>query len=143
MGILPELYDERPILLKEFESGDVRLSSYTLYSTLADLPRAVLHVAVAFGIGYRWVGLNPSPAHSHFILSVAWIGTCAFQALVCAVTFLTDSPGPAYGSLFLLVGMGSLFGGLMVSWSNVASPLRWCYYASLNALQVRSIVLVN
>jgi hypothetical protein len=96
----------------------------------------VLHVLIVFGIGYPWVGLNPTTSHMQFVLSIAWIGTCAFQALVCAAAFASDSPGPVYGTLFLLVGMGSLFGGLMVSWSNIVGPLRWCYYVAINALQV-------
>ena len=121
----------------------LRLSSYIVYATLADMPRAVLHVVVVFGIGYHWVGLNPNPAHRNFIICVAWLGTCAFQSMVCAVAFLTDRPGPVYGILFLLVGMGSLFGGLMVSWSNIVPQLKWCYYGALNAFEVRSIVLIN
>ena len=59
------------------------------------------------------------------------------QALTCAIAFLSDRPGPAYGSLFLLLGMGSLFGGLMVGYESIVPALQWCYYGALNALQVR------
>ncbi|KAL3930796.1 MAG: hypothetical protein SGPRY_001386, partial [Prymnesium sp.] len=143
MSVLPELLEDRPILLKEHEGGTVRLSAYILYTNLADVPRAFCHVAVMFAIGYRWVGLNPVPPHMHFILATAWAGTSSFQALVCAVAFLTDKGGVVYTLLFMLVGIGSLFGGLMVTWSNIVPPLRWCYYAGLNSFTVRSIVLVN
>jgi len=143
MGILPELFEERPILLKEHEGGGVRLSAYVLYTALADVPRAVTHVALVFLIGYPWVGLNPVPPHKHFILATAWLGTSAFQSLVCAAAFLSDRSGAVYAVLFLVAGMGSLFGGLMVSWDNIIGSLRWCYYASLNGFMVRAIVLVN
>lgn len=149
----PEIYAERNILRKERESGDCRLGSYLAVLLLSETPRAVLQTTLMLVCGYAnpSLGLNTGADRVWFFWICMLVGVLSWQAIISLICFSTDDIGAAYSIQFIVMGIGALFGGVMIPYDSIAAwwwtgyvlPFRWGYFASVQAFTFRSIITMN
>jgi len=69
------------------------------------------------------------------------VGVSAWQSLLCLCCIVSDNINLAYTITFLTLGMGSLFGGLLVKLSNIPIIFRIVYHLSITAVTQRAMIV--
>jgi len=138
---VPEQFEERPILQQERLCRSVRQSSYIASLVITDAPRAVMHTLVFFSCSYSLAGLNPGAAYVFYTLTVTMLGVISFQAAICFCSSLSDNMGKVYSFIFMVLALGSVFGGLCIPYDNIKGIFKPFYYLALPAWAFRAIMV--
>jgi len=138
--LVPEYFDERPILKKERSSSSYSLSAYITSCLLAEFPRAMMQSFLLWAITYWLIGLNKDAIFFTFGLGLLIACVGAWQSLICLISVLTDNMGTVYSALFLILGLGTLYGGLAISYDNMPTYFAWAYYFSIPAMGTRALI---
>eukprot|EP01127_Copromyxa_protea_P014946 TRINITY_DN4237_c0_g1_i3.p1 TRINITY_DN4237_c0_g1~~TRINITY_DN4237_c0_g1_i3.p1 ORF type:complete len:838 (-),score=147.93 TRINITY_DN4237_c0_g1_i3:23-2536(-) len=140
LNLVPGYFDERPILRRESENSSTRTSSYLIATFLHETPIALVQVALLTGIGYYLVDLNLDPWLVAFFFLYLSLGVISWQAVVCFCSFATNTIGKVYSFCFVLLGLGSLFGGLPILRKSMQPYFLPFYYTSIPALTYRNLL---
>eukprot|EP01039_Chlorochromonas_danica_P006640 gene6640-7335_t len=135
-----EYMNERIILQAEIAANYVSPSAYLLSAILLETPRAILQTCWLMTILYIIHPLNPNAISIFFCFTCTMLGVTAWQALISFCAMITDVIATAYSMLFLVLGSGTLFGGLLVRYSKIPWLFRPFYYLSITALTQRALI---
>lgn len=138
--LIPEYMMERSIIVMEHAAGYVRFSAYVWSAMLTETPRAILQSCILLGVAYLIHPLNPLPINIAFSFICLIIGVCAWQSVITFCAVLTDKITFAYSMAFLILGSGTLFGGLLVRLSKIPVYFRIFYYISVAAVTQRALI---
>ena len=136
-----EYMQERALLWKECDSGQVRIESYFLSFWFVEIPRSTLHLLVVFCIGYPWVVQDSSNFAKIFL--VMWLGSVAWQGCVGMAAAITDSEKVLMNVMLLVMGMGSMFAGVVIAWDSISPVFLWCHYATPMSFTIRLQILLQ
>lgn len=140
LTLVPEIFEERATLRREIENGSCRLSSYILSTFFFETPLCTIQVFVLAAIGYWLVDLNSATNKIVFFILLSIIGVCTWQSMVCLCCFLTNDIGSVYRILFVVLGLGELFGGVVITKENIAPYFLPFFYSSVPALTYRALL---
>ena len=141
LKIIPEYFVERKIIIMEISNGYVHCIPYIFSAFLTETPRAVLQSIALNGIVYIIRPLNPAFAQISFSFVCLMVGVSAWQSLLCLCCIVSDNINLAYTITFLTLGLGSLFGGLLVKLSNIPVIFRFVYHFSITAVTQRALIV--
>lgn len=140
--LLPTEYlDEWPLLKAEHTRGACSYRAYVLSCLLSETPRGLLHSSLTLSTAYTFHALNPNPTNVVFSVVCMMLGVNAWQGMICACSMLTDNIQVVYLMIFLLLGGGTLFGGLLISSTHVPVLAQPIYYLSVTAVTQRALVV--
>ena len=139
--LIPEYMAERQFLNKERSARVVSFGPYIASAMLTEVPRAAVQCCVLIGIVYSIHPLNPIPINKTFCVVCLMVGVCAWQSLICICAVVTDEIGVAYTLSFLVLGSGTLFGGLLIRLSKIPTMFTFLYYISVTAVTQRALVV--
>eukprot|EP00040_Diaphanoeca_grandis_P031796 m.190976 g.190976 ORF g.190976 m.190976 type:complete len:1096 (-) comp32416_c0_seq2:146-3433(-) len=141
----PIYYDERAVLRASRASRGSSILSYVIGCSLEELASATLQVVVMQLAcwGPAPFHLNSEPGYAFFNFTMLLIGVLAFQSVIAWVTMITDSLATAYNLIFLILAIGSLFGGLFVTHTHIPWYFQWAYWGSIPMITFRSLILNN
>jgi ABC-type multidrug transport system ATPase subunit len=140
--LVPEyLEHERALLYKERENGSCTNQSYVLSCVLSEIPRATIHGLLLLALGYTFIPLNPGSDFVVFAIAVLVVGLISWQGVVGFASLLSDEISFVYGLLFLILGLGCLFGGMVVTKSNIPWYFMWVFYSSVPAITNRAMII--
>jgi len=140
LTLVPEYYTERAVISMEKSSGIISYIPYVLSALLTEVPRAILQCCLLNGILYMIHPLNPELANATFSFVCLMVGVCAWQSIICVCAVVSDNISVAYTVSFLMLGLGTLFGGLLVGLSKIPLVFRFVYYLSVTAVTQRALV---
>lgn len=138
--LIPEHMMERSTHWSEHRAGYVSHSSHVIASMLTEIPRAVLQCCILLSIVYHMHPLNPNKINKHFAFVCFIVGVCSWQALIHFCATMTDFVSVAYSMAFLVLGSGTLFGGLLVRLNKIPTMFRFLYYVSVAAVTQRAMI---
>jgi ABC-type multidrug transport system ATPase subunit len=138
--LIPEYMTERPIISNEIISKYISVSSYITSTMLTEIPRVIIQVFLLLSILYHLHPLNPNHINRNFTYICLIVGVVAFQSLINFTSMMTDSISVAYTVTFLILGSGTLFGGLLVRYSKIPSMFQFLYYVSITAVTQRALI---
>jgi len=121
LNLVPLYFSDRDILRREMENESSRISTYILSSIMYETPMAILQVLLLSSLGYWLVDLNSEPQYVLYFGLLLIIGVCAWQSMVCLASFVTNRIGIVYTVCFVFLGLGTLFGGLLII-KKISSP---------------------
>ena len=136
-----EYMQERALLWNECDSGLCRIESHFLSFWFVEIPRSTLHLLVVFCIGYPWVVQDS--ANFAMIFLVMWLGSVAWQGCVALAAAITDSEKVLMNVMLLVMGMGSMFAGVVIAWDSISPVFLWCHYATPMSFTVRLQILLQ
>lgn len=139
--LVPEYFDERKIFINERKRGVVANRSYVISTMLTEVPRAVLHSAILIFVSYLFHDMNPDPTNILFCVVTLMCGAVSWQSVICLCCSLFDKDQFAYNVLFLVLGGGTLFGGMLVKLQNIPMIFKPIYYTSVTAITQRALVV--
>src|SRR5690606_26719479 len=93
------------------------------------------------GLAYAFHEMNPDPVSEAFCIVCLMVGLSAWQSVLALCAALTDELRVAYSLAFLLLGGGTLFGGLLVRVSNIPMLFKPIYYLSVTAVTQRALIV--
>jgi len=140
LTLVPEYFIERPILFKDLNAGVSREDAYVLGVFLTELPTALIHSSILIVFGMVLADMNTEHHYAIFSFLTMLVGILAWQAVISAICVMTDSIENVYTVVFLILGLGCLFGGIMVSKNHIIKIFLFAYYMSVPALTTRAIV---
>eukprot|EP01065_Artemidia_motanka_P001135 TRINITY_DN10536_c0_g1_i1.p1 TRINITY_DN10536_c0_g1~~TRINITY_DN10536_c0_g1_i1.p1 ORF type:complete len:785 (+),score=256.51 TRINITY_DN10536_c0_g1_i1:722-3076(+) len=142
---IPDLFVERRILIKERASGDCRLSSYLLSVLLWETPRAVLHALMIMACAYANPRLCMDGAleKANFFFMCLCLGLVSWHGVVVFFSFLSDTESLVWAMIFLVMSVGTLYSGLVVSYEATPYPFIPFYYTSVPAYIFRALIARN
>eukprot|EP01129_Flabellula_baltica_P015130 TRINITY_DN749_c0_g1_i2.p1 TRINITY_DN749_c0_g1~~TRINITY_DN749_c0_g1_i2.p1 ORF type:complete len:717 (-),score=133.34 TRINITY_DN749_c0_g1_i2:23-2173(-) len=140
LNLVPQYFDERNILRRELENGSCRITTYILSCMLYETPMALFQVVFVSVVGYWLVDLNTDIRIMIFFVLFFTIGVSAWQAVVCLFSFMSNDMGRVYNFIFVLLGVGTLFSGLPIVYSNIPSYFIPFYYTSVPAITYRALL---
>ena len=138
--LIPEYMTERPIITSECIAKYVNIFSYTVSTMLTEIPRAVIQVFLLLCILYYIHPLNPNPINRNFAFICLIVGVATFQSLITVCSMVTDKISVAYTVTFLILGSGTLFGGLLVRYAKIPTVFKFLYYVSIPAVTQRALI---
>jgi len=140
LTLVPEYFIERPILFKDLNAGVSREDAYVLGVFLTELPTALIHSSILIVFGMVLADMNTEHHYAIFSFLTMLVGILAWQAVISAICVMTDSIENVYTIVFGILGLGCLFGGIMVSKNHIIKIFLFAYYMSVPALTTRAIV---
>ena len=141
LTLIPEYFVERKIIVMEIANGYIHYVTYILSALLTETPRAVIQTIALNGIVYLIHPLNPNFAQISFCFVCLTVGVSAWQSMLCLCCILSDNINLAYTITFLILGLGSLFGGLLVKLSDIPMIFRFVYHFSMTAVTQRALIV--
>jgi hypothetical protein len=108
---------------------------------LLELPRAFVYAITLWVIGALMTDMNTQLPYAIFSILTLTIGTNAWQGLCAACCCCSDKIAVAYNLIFVFLGVGTLFGGLCVHYSNIPPYFLWGYYTSIPAATSRALII--
>jgi len=141
----PIYYDERQVLKASRASRGCSIMSYVIGCSLEELATATLQLSVMQLAQWGPVPfhLNSEPSYAFFQFTMLLIGLMAFQSVISWVTLITDSLATAYNLIFMILAIGSLFGGLFVTHVHIPWYFQWAYWGSIPMITCRAMILNN
>lgn len=115
--------------------------SYVLSAMLTEIPRAIFQSCIFVGMIYTIRPLNPDIINQLFFLVCLIVGVLAWQSQITMCAAITDNLPVAYSMAFLVIGSGTLFGGLMLRFSKIPAIFRVFYFISVTAVTQRAIIV--
>jgi hypothetical protein len=103
--------------------------------------RVLIQVILVVIVSYIIVPLNPKAINVAFFGINTFIGAICFQGVLQMICLLTDDLGIAYALLFLVLGLGFLFGGFLVQFASLKPYFRWFYYIAVPSMTSRANVM--
>eukprot|EP00039_Didymoeca_costata_P013425 m.203681 g.203681 ORF g.203681 m.203681 type:complete len:996 (-) comp15767_c0_seq8:130-3117(-) len=137
----PIYFSERPHLRRSRDSNALSLISYVSACTLEETMSGIVNVLIVGVIGQSMAHLNPELCYVEFAFALLVTGVCAFQAFIMWISMTTDDLGIAYNVIFLMLGLGSIYGGVFVQYSHIPAFFRWAYFTSIQMLVYRGLVV--
>lgn len=138
--LIPEYMAERQTIMNEYTAKYINSFSYTFCTMLTEIPRAVLQVVFLLSIVYIIHPLNPNTVYRNFSFICLIVGVATFQSLITLCSVITDKISVAYTITFLILGSGTLFGGLLVRYSKLPTLFTFLYYVSITAVTQRALI---
>ncbi|GMI53440.1 hypothetical protein TeGR_g3569 [Tetraparma gracilis] len=138
--LVPEYFDERPIFVSERKRNVVSNHPYIITTGLTEVPRAVLHSTLMILVSYIFHDLNPDPTNITFCVVCLMCGSVSWQSVICAVCCMFSDAKYAYDLLFMVLGGGTLFGGMLVKLKDIPALFKPIYYLSVTAITQRALV---
>lgn len=140
LQLIPEYMNERTIIVTEIGAKYVRSAAYLLSAVVTEVPRAMLQTLLLMFILYAVHPLNPNTVNIFYSVVCTMLGLYAWQGLISLCAVATDAIAVAYSMLFLVLGSGTLFGGLLVRYSKLPAVFRPLYYLSVAAVTQRALI---
>lgn len=85
--------------------------------------------------------MNPDPTNIIFCITTLTCGVVSWQSVICFVSCMFNEENYVYNMLFLVLGGGTLFGGLLIKLPNIPMFFRPIYYISVPAITQRALVV--
>jgi ABC-type multidrug transport system ATPase subunit len=139
--LVPEYYSERGILKIERRRNVTSNLAYVITTALTEIPRAVLHASLMIFVSYSFHELNPDPTNVTFCVVCLMCGCVSWQSMICMVCCMFDEEKYAYDVLFMILGGGTLFGGMLVKLHDIPQLFKPIYYLSVGAVTQRALVV--
>jgi len=139
--LVPEYFSDFPILSAERANGSCGFGAYILSCFLMETPRAVWQSAVLLCLSYGTTDLNPEPAYVGFAFICLTVGVCAWQGVVAMCACAVSHMSTVYSVLFMILGLGTLFGGVMLNYDVIPPYFLWAYYLSVPAITARALII--
>ncbi|GMH77464.1 hypothetical protein TL16_g07419 [Triparma laevis f. inornata] len=89
----------------------------------------------------RKIFLNEHPTNIIFCITTLTCGVVSWQSVICFVSCMFNEENYVYNMLFLVLGGGTLFGGLLIKLPNIPMFFRPIYYISVPAITQRALVV--
>jgi hypothetical protein len=143
LQIVPEYMHERAQLYRDYSLRNISYgpSIYIIAALLTEVPRSVVQSAVLLSVVYFAHPLNPTPVNILFTYVGCMVGTCAWQSLICLCCAITDAVDVANTLCFLVLGSGTLFGGLLVRFSKIPVLFKPFYFLSVISVTQRALIV--
>jgi len=109
-------------------------------SIVFETPVFLLETLMLCVLGYWLVDLNQELKYILFFIVVLGIGVMAWQSVVSCCSFTTNHIATVYTLCFVLLGLGTLFGGLLIVRHNMAPFFIPFYYLSVPAVTYRTLL---
>lgn len=138
--LIPEYMVERSVLWHEVRAGYQCITSYVLGVFYTELPRAIAESIFLLSIAYHVHPLNPNPTYRYFAYCCLIIGVVAWQSMIVWCAMVTDNISTAYTMAFLILGSGTLFGGLLVRLNKLLPIFKPMYFLSVAAVTQRALL---
>eukprot|EP00466_Bigelowiella_natans_P001680 jgi/Bigna1/78505/fgenesh1_pg.55_\ len=116
------------------------IESYILSGLVAETPEAILTGVLALGVSYMYCDLNTDKGYARFAFVILLIGLSAWQSMIQLLSMMSDSIGVVYALTFMILGVGTLYGGLTINYSYIPWYFVWAYYTSVPALTYRALI---
>ena len=136
-----EYVEEWPLLKAEHTRGACSFVAYVLSCALSETPRGILHSLLTLTVCYIFNGLNLNTTNVVFGYVCLMTGVNAWQGVICMCSMITDKIDFIYMVIFLLLGGGTLFGGLLITVSNLPTVFKPIYYLSVTAVTQRALIV--
>lgn len=140
LQLIPEYMNERVIVLAEMGAKYVGTTAYLMSAVITEIPRAILQTILLMYLLYTLHPLNPNIENFAYSMACTMMGLAAWQSLISLCAMATDVTAVAYSMLFLVLGSGTLFGGLLVRYSKLPALFRPFYYLSVAAVTQRALI---
>ena len=108
---------------------------------LTEVPRGVLHASILILVGYMFHSMNPDSTNIVFCVVTLMCGCVSWQSVICLVSCMFNEENYVYNMLFLVLGGGTLFGGLLIKLPNIPKIFTPIYYISVPAITQRALVV--
>ena len=95
---------------------------------LTEIPRGLLHSLILLLSAYMFHSMNPDPTNIIFCITTLTCGVVSWQSVICFVSCMFNEENYVYNMLFLVLGGGTLFGGLLIKLPNIPMFFRPIYY---------------
>jgi hypothetical protein len=138
--LIPEYMTERSTIMNECISRYISVFNYTMATMLTEILRAIIQVFLLLFILYTIHPLNPDSVNRNFTFICLIVGVATFQSMITLCSVITDSISVAYTIIFLILGTGTLFGGLLVRYSKIPAIFHSFYYISVTAVTQRALI---
>ena len=139
--LVPEYMSERRIFLNERRRGVVSNQPYVIACMLTEVPRGVLHSAILIAVSYMFHSMNSDPTNVIFCIVTLMCGCVSWQGVICMVSCMFNEENYVYNMLFVVLGGGTLFGGLLVKLKDIPMVFKPIYYVSVTAITQRALVV--
>ncbi|GMH60054.1 hypothetical protein TrST_g7691 [Triparma strigata] len=139
--LVPEYMSERKIFLNERKRHIVSNRPYVIACMLTEVPRGVLHASILILVGYMFHSMNPDSTNIVFCVVTLMCGCVSWQSVICLVSCMFNEENYVYNMLFLVLGGGTLFGGLLIKLPNIPKLFTPIYYISVPAITQRALVV--
>jgi len=137
---VPQYFSEREILRREIENQSSRISAYITASVMYETPMMLLQTILLCTIGYWLADLNREPKYILFFTVLLGTGLMSWQSMVCLCSFLSNSIARVYMFCFVLLGLGTLFGGILIVKRSIALYFLPFFITSVPAVTVRTLL---
>ena len=139
--LVTEYFDEKQVLKAERMRFVINNRSYVISTALTEVPRSILHCTLLLSMMYAFHDLNPDWSNIVFCWSCLMSGSVAWQSTICFCASLFDKMNQAYNLLFVFLGGGTLFGGLLIAKEDINSIFLPIYYTSVTAVTQRALIV--
>lgn len=139
--LVPEYFGERAVLAAERRRHAARFDSYVLAAMFTETPRAIAHSALLIALGYASHDMNPNSTNITFCVVGLMLGVSSWQAVIALACVAAPDETAANAVIFLLLGGGTLFGGLLIKLSDLPWYFRIVYYSSVSAVTQRALIV--
>eukprot|EP00518_Triparma_eleuthera_P008148 CAMPEP_0182473656 /NCGR_PEP_ID=MMETSP1319-20130603/24311_1 /TAXON_ID=172717 /ORGANISM="Bolidomonas pacifica, Strain RCC208" /LENGTH=193 /DNA_ID=CAMNT_0024674479 /DNA_START=89 /DNA_END=667 /DNA_ORIENTATION=- len=85
--------------------------------------------------------MNPDVTNIVFCVVTLMCGCVSWQGVICMVSCMFNEENYVYNSLFVVLGGGTLFGGLLVKLRDIPLVFKPIYYVSVTAITQRALVV--
>ena len=85
--------------------------------------------------------MNPDATNIVFCVVTLMCGCVSWQSVICMVSCMFNEEDVVYNSLFVVLGGGTLFGGLLVKLKDIPMFFKPIYYISVTAITQRALVV--
>uniref|UniRef100_A0A7S2FDV1 ABC-2 type transporter transmembrane domain-containing protein n=1 Tax=Octactis speculum TaxID=3111310 RepID=A0A7S2FDV1_9STRA len=138
--LVPAHMDERPILRQDRLTRAIGYPAYVAAVALAEVPGAILQTCLLMTVTLWTCDLNTDSLKVLYAFLGLTTGVLAWQACIHLCTSISDDQRPVHTIIFLLLGGGFLFGGIIIPKSLISPLFTWVYYSSVPALTTRALI---
>ncbi|KAI0342389.1 pleiotropic drug resistance ABC transporter [Trametopsis cervina] len=128
MAEIPALFEQRPIVLRQFKAAMYHPFAESMALTLVDVPITFVTLVVFSIMLYFMVGLQESAAHFFIFFLFVFSMTVTMKAWFRALTAAFGSPAPAQTVAGMSILLLSLYTGYSIPQPSMIGALRWITY---------------
>jgi len=139
--LVPEYFDEKKVMLAETMRCVTNNRCYVLACSLTEVPRSILHCSLLLSVCYALHDLNPDVSNILFCWSCLMCGSISWQSVICFCSSIFTEMHHAYNLLFIFLGGGTLFGGLLIAKDDINPLFLPIYYTSVTAVTQRALIV--
>lgn len=138
---LPVYFDERQIIENSRSSRGIQMWAYLVSPVVDETVAALTQCVLVAAASVFEARLNDDLAFAWFAFSMLVTGVCSFQALISFIALSTENIAMAYNVVFMVLGIGGVFGGVFVTYAHIPTFFQWAYYSTIPMMVFRALVI--